>query len=93
MTVLTWGRTAALSNVPSDLRNENSYISVEHTALLEYLRFVVVINTESLEQDLVLICRYGARKFLLGGPVVKSTLQNKGPESRIIQIVYVACAK
>lgn len=66
-----------------------THITIQDGSFFEAFRFVVVVDTKLLEQNLILIRRDCARKFLLRFLRAHAALLNKSPESCVVQIVDV----
>lgn len=89
MIVLRLGRT---SNVQCDgtVKERKTYVSIENTPFLKDFGFVVVIDAEAREEDLVLICRYSSRKLLLCRPGIHPPLLDECPKRTVVQVVDMA---
>ena len=67
-----------------------TYISEKYAPLLEHFRFIVVIDFEPREENLVFVTGQGACEFFLSGFGVKPALLDQCPKSRVIEVVDVA---
>jgi hypothetical protein len=70
-----------------------SYISIQHTALSEDFRFVVVVDTKTRKEDFVLVSRDCTGEFLFSRSLFHSTFEHKSPECGIVEVVDVTWVK